>query len=110
MSLTSSLESLTPTRCLGPTKLKKMSSQDDFHEVRSLIAYFVTVNRQSRGFHAPLCAPSSGFLNLLTVCSSPSLAALFHATSAFRVLLLEFMLVLAAFTGLTPAVFPRAVE
>lgn len=110
MSLTSSLESLAPTRCLGPIKSKTLSLQDDFHEVRSLIAFFFSVNRQIRGFHTPLRAPPSGFFNLLTVCSSPSLAALFHATSAFRVRLLEFMLVLAAFTGLTPALFPLAVD
>ena len=68
------------------------------------------MNRQIRGFHAPFRAPPSGFFNLLTVYSSPSLVALFRATSAYRVLLLEFMLVLAAFTGLTPAVFPLVVE
>lgn len=64
---------------------EEMRAWSDFHGICSLIAFLCNLQRLVQRCPNRCYAPSSGFLNLLTVYSANYLPALFHAGYACRV-------------------------
>jgi len=87
MDLSSSLECRTCRRYLAVKCLPKQNhtKQSDSYEVSSFLASASISKRLVQRVPRRCYAPSSGFLNLLTVYSSKYLSVLFHTESAFKV-------------------------